>query len=155
MASNTGFEFRQGEERFSSPQPPHRLWGPTSVLFNRYRGSFSGEDRPGFELTTHLQLVPLRCGKAQLHVYLSSALCLHTGPNLCAFQTTTVHLLYSLFLPCLWQAAAYLCLLDSFNRSIMKRPTVPVSHISTSTLSTSTGEHNGHQSFLPKHILYF
>lgn len=58
MAGDSGFEFRQGQERFSSPQPPYRLWGPISVLFHRYRGSFSGENRPGFELTTRLQLVP-------------------------------------------------------------------------------------------------
>jgi hypothetical protein len=52
-SSNSG----GGKKDFSSPQPPHRLWGPTSVLFHRYRGSFSAENRSGFEVTTHLQLV--------------------------------------------------------------------------------------------------
>jgi hypothetical protein len=34
---------------FSSPQRPDRLWGPPSLLFNGYRGSFPGVKQPGPE----------------------------------------------------------------------------------------------------------
>jgi hypothetical protein len=36
-AGRPGFESRQGQEIFSSPQSPDRLWGPPSFLSNVYR----------------------------------------------------------------------------------------------------------------------
>jgi hypothetical protein len=37
-----------GEKRFlSSPKRPDRLWGPPSLIFSRYRGSFPGVKQPG------------------------------------------------------------------------------------------------------------
>jgi hypothetical protein len=35
-----GFESRQGLEFFSSPPHPNRLWGPPSLLSNRYEALF-------------------------------------------------------------------------------------------------------------------
>ena len=32
---------------FSFPKLPDRLWGPPSLLFSEYKGSFSGLKRPG------------------------------------------------------------------------------------------------------------
>jgi hypothetical protein len=32
---------------FSSPRRPHRLWGPTNLLFNGYWGSFLGGKAAG------------------------------------------------------------------------------------------------------------
>jgi hypothetical protein len=43
---------------FSSLPGPDRLWGPSSLLSNRYRGQ-SGR---GVKLTTHLHLVTTTCG---------------------------------------------------------------------------------------------
>jgi hypothetical protein len=44
---------------FSSPCRPGRLWGPSSLLSNRYPGQFPrGKIGRGVKLTTHLQLVP-------------------------------------------------------------------------------------------------
>jgi hypothetical protein len=34
---------------FYSPEPPDRLWGPPSFLFNGYPGAFPGLNRPVFE----------------------------------------------------------------------------------------------------------
>jgi hypothetical protein len=46
-----GFDFRQWLEFFFSlPPQPDRLWGPPSLLSNRYRGFFPlGVNRPGVE----------------------------------------------------------------------------------------------------------
>jgi hypothetical protein len=44
------FEIRLGQEIFSSPKRPDRLWGPRSLLLNGYRGSFPGVKRPGSEV---------------------------------------------------------------------------------------------------------
>jgi hypothetical protein len=40
-------DFRQGQGFFSSPPPPYRLWGPPSLLFSGYRGSFLGGKAAG------------------------------------------------------------------------------------------------------------
>jgi hypothetical protein len=44
---------------FSSPKRLDRLWGPSSLLINGYRGALSWEQScRGFMLTTHLHLLP-------------------------------------------------------------------------------------------------
>jgi hypothetical protein len=55
-----GVRFLVGSRIFSSPRRPDRLWGPTNLLFNGYRGK-SGRV---VKLTTHLQLLPWlrKCG---------------------------------------------------------------------------------------------
>jgi len=35
-----------------------RVWGPSSLLFNKNRGSFTGVKQPGCQFTTHFQLLP-------------------------------------------------------------------------------------------------
>jgi hypothetical protein len=40
----------RGKRFFFSPKRPDRLWGPPSPLFNGYRGSFPGLQRPGREV---------------------------------------------------------------------------------------------------------
>jgi hypothetical protein len=45
---NPGSEPRQGRI-FYLQKRPDRLWGPPSLLFNGYRGSFTGLKRPGRE----------------------------------------------------------------------------------------------------------
>jgi hypothetical protein len=49
-----------GAEISSSPQCPHRLWGPLSLLSSGYRGFFHWvqSDRK-LNLITHLQLIPM------------------------------------------------------------------------------------------------
>jgi hypothetical protein len=42
----------------SPKKSPDRLWGPYSVLFNGYGGSFREVKRSGVKLTIHLRLVP-------------------------------------------------------------------------------------------------
>jgi hypothetical protein len=37
-----GVRLPVGERFFSSPRSPERLWGPPSLLTNRYRGLFHG-----------------------------------------------------------------------------------------------------------------
>jgi hypothetical protein len=53
------FNFQHGQEVFSFPEHPDQLWGPTSLLFNEYRGILpwvkSGLAR---RLTILLHLVP-------------------------------------------------------------------------------------------------
>jgi hypothetical protein len=41
---------------FSSPKRPYRLWGPTSLLFNGCRGSFSGQSGLAVTVTPRLRL---------------------------------------------------------------------------------------------------
>jgi hypothetical protein len=55
-----GVRVSVGSRTLSSPRRPDRLWGPTSFLYNGYRG-LSGQ---GVKVTTHLQLVPRsrKCG---------------------------------------------------------------------------------------------
>jgi hypothetical protein len=52
-SSNKGF--------FSSQKPPYRLWGPPTILFNGYRGSFPGVKWLGRK---HYHL-PLSCSKVK------------------------------------------------------------------------------------------
>jgi hypothetical protein len=40
----------EGKGFFSSPDGPDRLWGPSSLLFNGYRGNFAGVKRSGREV---------------------------------------------------------------------------------------------------------
>jgi hypothetical protein len=48
-----------GKGFFLHPLCPDRLWGPPSLLYNGYWGSFArGKARPGVTLTTHPHLVP-------------------------------------------------------------------------------------------------
>jgi hypothetical protein len=50
---------RRGKELSSSPQRPHRLWGPLSPLTYGYRGHFPWElSAHSIKLTTHLHLLP-------------------------------------------------------------------------------------------------
>jgi hypothetical protein len=64
-----------GQEVFSSPQCPDRLWGPPSLLSDGYRGLCPlGWGGRGLKLTTHLHLVP-RSGMVEL--YFHSPLHLH------------------------------------------------------------------------------
>jgi hypothetical protein len=54
-----GFNSRLGLGIFSSPLRPERLWGPPSLLSNRYQVLFPwGQSGRGVKLTTHLHLVP-------------------------------------------------------------------------------------------------
>ena len=41
------FESQLGQAMFSSPKHPDRFWGPTSLLFDRYMGSFPKVRHPG------------------------------------------------------------------------------------------------------------
>jgi hypothetical protein len=77
-------------------QRPDRLWGPSSLLTNGYRGFFPmGKKGRGVNLTTHLHLLP-RLGMVEL--YFHSHIRLHgifTGTG-CQFShhlllTTIVH----------------------------------------------------------------
>jgi len=55
-----------------SQNRPYWHWGPSSLLFRRYCGSFPEVKRPGMKITTHLYLVPrLRMSGARpvLHLY--------------------------------------------------------------------------------------
>ena len=68
------FEYRQEEEEILllSQNRPDWHWGPSSLLFRRYRGSFPDVKRLGMKITTHLYLVPrLRMSGARsvLHLY--------------------------------------------------------------------------------------
>ena len=40
-------ESQQGQEHFSSPTRPDRLWGSPSLLFSGYMGSFAGIEQLG------------------------------------------------------------------------------------------------------------
>jgi hypothetical protein len=49
----TGFESRKGQELFIFPKSPGLLQGPTSLLFNGYRGFLLGDKNgSGLKLTT-------------------------------------------------------------------------------------------------------
>jgi hypothetical protein len=58
-------------DRVEFSSSPQRLWGPTTVLSNGYRGPFRGIKRRGREANTHLHLVPrLRMlGTISLYIY--------------------------------------------------------------------------------------
>jgi len=43
---------------FSSPEHPDRFWGPTSLLFERYMGSFPKVRHPGRAVDHSPRLVP-------------------------------------------------------------------------------------------------
>jgi hypothetical protein len=71
----SGFNSRQRQGILSSTERPDRLWGPSSLLYNGYRGQFPrGVKRQGVNLTTHLHLV-LRLRVVE--PYLHSPICLH------------------------------------------------------------------------------
>jgi hypothetical protein len=57
--NDPGFESRQVKEIFIFSKSLDRLWDPTSVLFNGYRGSFSQVKQPGRKMPTHLHLVTM------------------------------------------------------------------------------------------------
>jgi hypothetical protein len=46
----SGVRFLAEEKIFFSPKRPDRLWSPTSLLLNGYRGSFYTVKRPGREV---------------------------------------------------------------------------------------------------------
>jgi len=57
-AGNSGVRIQIGARDFC-PKRPERLWGPTSLLFNEYRGYFpGGQSGRRVTLTIHLQLFP-------------------------------------------------------------------------------------------------
>jgi hypothetical protein len=59
----------RGREFFSSPPPPERLWIPSSLLSNGYRGLFPcGQSGRGVKLTTHLRLVPRSRMRGAIHL---------------------------------------------------------------------------------------
>jgi hypothetical protein len=43
-------EYSQGKRFVSSPKLPDGLWGPSSLIFNGYRGYFTGVKRLGQEV---------------------------------------------------------------------------------------------------------
>jgi hypothetical protein len=60
-----GVQVPVGSRIFSSPRCQGRLWGPSNLVSNGYRGRFPWELRDwGVKLTAHLQLVPRsrKCG---------------------------------------------------------------------------------------------
>jgi hypothetical protein len=47
----------RGKRSIPSPETPDQFWGPPTLLFNGYRGSFPGVKRPGRDVD-HLHLTP-------------------------------------------------------------------------------------------------
>jgi hypothetical protein len=97
---------------FSSPRPPDRLWGPSSLLYNACRGQYPRrQSGRGLKFTTHLQVVSRsrKCGS--IHP-------LPHTPSWCSVQlvkhrdnfTVYLYLLYSpLCLPMLLLAQGLNC----------------------------------------------
>jgi len=81
--NSPGFEFQLEQEILFSQKSLVRLWGPPSLLFNKYCAVTWKHSGWGMKLTTHLHLVPrLRITGAILVLHPSCAFIACTGTAL-------------------------------------------------------------------------